>query len=112
MKAIKRDDTPLLRLDPEQRRVVRAFSHWEYAASIGLEQDFRRDLDQSRFTVCHSLFDPGAQPMLPDKMFELRCHARGCHPERILAVNFAPPTDPAACRAVCTDKSSIHASTG
>src|SRR5262249_748888 len=54
MKAIKRDHAAPLRLDPEQRRIVRAFRHGKYAAGIRFEQNLRRDLDQCRFTVCHS----------------------------------------------------------
>ena len=43
--AVERDDAALLRLDPIERRVVGALRHREDAAGVGLEQDFRRDVD-------------------------------------------------------------------
>ena len=71
VKAIERNDAAQLRLEPIERRVVGAFRHREDAAGIGLEQHFRRDLDEAGFAVGHA-FACGAQAalMIPeDKMW-------------------------------------------
>jgi hypothetical protein len=52
-KTIERNDAAHLRLDPIERRVVGAVRHGKDAASIGLEQHFRRDLDEGGFAVGH-----------------------------------------------------------
>ena len=54
MKAIERNDAAHVRLDPIERRIVRAFRHRENAAGIGLEQHFRRDLDEGVFAIGHA----------------------------------------------------------
>ena len=53
VKTIERNDAAHLRLDPIERRVVGAVRHGKDAASIGLEQHFRRDLDEGGFAVGH-----------------------------------------------------------
>ena len=45
MKIVERDDAALFRLDPIERRVVRALRHRENAAGIGFQQHVRRDLE-------------------------------------------------------------------
>jgi len=46
MKGIERQHATPLRLDPVERRVVRALRHGENPAGVRLEQDFGRDLDE------------------------------------------------------------------
>ena len=53
VKAIERNDAAHLRLDPIERRILGALCHREDAAGIGLEQHFRRDLDNGAFAVGH-----------------------------------------------------------
>src|SRR5215813_13309550 len=53
VKTVERDDPAHLGLDPVERWIVRAFGHGEYAASIGLEQDFGCDLDKGGFAIGH-----------------------------------------------------------
>jgi hypothetical protein len=55
VEAIEGNDAALLRLDPVERRVVRAFRHRKDAAGIGLEQDLRRDFDEGSFPVGHAI---------------------------------------------------------
>src|SRR6516162_7414784 len=55
MEAVERNDATFLRLDPEQRWIIRALGHRKYSAGIGLEQHFGGDLDQRRFAICHWL---------------------------------------------------------
>ena len=62
VEAVERNDTALLRLDPEQCRVFRALGHGEYAARISLQQHFRRDVDRCRFTVRHCVHAAFASP--------------------------------------------------
>src|SRR6516162_6792811 len=68
MKAITRDHAAPLWFDPEQGRIVRAFSHRKYAAGIRFEQNLRRDLDQCRFTVCHSRSEPRSRDEAAEKL--------------------------------------------
>src|SRR5436190_2507847 len=56
VEALERNDTAQLRLDPIERRVVRALRHGKDAAGIGLEQHLRRDFDESGFAVGHARF--------------------------------------------------------
>src|SRR5581483_6745285 len=44
VKTLERNDAALLRLDPEQRRVIGAFRHRKDPAGVGPQQDLRRDL--------------------------------------------------------------------
>ena len=53
VKTIERNDAAHLRLDPVQRRVVRAVRHREDSAGVGLEQHFRRDLDEGVVAAGH-----------------------------------------------------------
>ena len=53
VKAIERNDAAHLRLDPVERRVLRALRHRKDAAGVGLEQHFRRDLDEGGVAVGH-----------------------------------------------------------
>src|SRR5207342_3017468 len=53
VKPVERDDPPLLRLNPVQRRVLGTFRHREDTAGIGLQQHLRRDLDECRFAIGH-----------------------------------------------------------
>src|SRR5262249_58751686 len=55
VKALERDDAAHLRLEPIERRILRALRHGKDAAGIGLEQDLRRDLDERGFAVGHAL---------------------------------------------------------
>jgi len=42
---------------PVERRIVGAFRHWENAAGIGLEQHFRRDVDECGFALAMGGFN-------------------------------------------------------
>ena len=53
VEALERDDAAHLRLDPVERGIVGAFRHRKDAAGIGLEQHFRRDLDEGVFAAGH-----------------------------------------------------------
>ena len=53
VEAVERNDAAIFRFDPIQRRVFGAFRHREDAAGIGLEQHFRRDLDDCGFAAGH-----------------------------------------------------------
>ena len=69
MKAIERNDAAHLRLDPVEGRVLRAVRHGKDAAGIGLEQHFRRDLDEGGFAVGHAFaFEPAARMISKDKV--------------------------------------------
>ncbi len=54
VKAVERDDAAHLRLDPIERRILRVLRHGKDAAGIGLEQHFRRDLDEGGFAIGHA----------------------------------------------------------
>ena len=56
VKAVERDDAAHFRLDPIERRVIGALGHGKDAAGIGLEQHFRRDLDEGGFAIGHACF--------------------------------------------------------
>src|SRR6185369_51997 len=53
VKTVEWNDPAHLRLDPVERRIVRALSHRKDAAGIGLEQDFGGDLDERGFAIGH-----------------------------------------------------------
>src|SRR5262245_48013563 len=53
VETVERNDAAHIRLDPIERRIIRAFGHREDPAGIGLQQHVRRDLDEGVFAVCH-----------------------------------------------------------
>ena len=53
VEAVERDDAAPFRLDPIERRVVGALGHRKNAAGIGLEQHFRRDVDECGLAARH-----------------------------------------------------------
>src|SRR6266567_7239973 len=55
VEALDGNDAALLRLDPVERRVVRALRHGKDAAGIGLKQDLRRDFNERAFAVGHAI---------------------------------------------------------
>src|SRR5262249_6795389 len=54
VKSLERNDPAQFRFDPIERRIVGAFRHRKNAAGIGLEQYFRRNLDQRGFAASHA----------------------------------------------------------
>src|SRR6185295_2423463 len=65
---MQRQDAPLLRLDPIERRVIAALGHGKYAASVGLQEDLRGDLDDDVVARSHQ-GDPGSAVVLANYGF-------------------------------------------
>src|SRR5262245_9601505 len=61
VEAIEGNDAAFLRLDPVERRIVRALGHGKDAAGIGLEQDLRRDFNERALAVGHAILVPTAR---------------------------------------------------
>ncbi len=56
----------MLRLDPVERGIVRALCHGKDPASVGLEQDLRRDLDHDVVVRRHDVTRLPCEPLRPD----------------------------------------------
>src|SRR5262249_62114262 len=80
--ALERNDTAQVRLDPIERRVIRAFRHGKDAAGIGLEQHLRRDFDESGFAVGHARFVRQDGPWPKDKACQ-RAMREACASKRM-----------------------------
>src|SRR5262245_32221543 len=65
---IERQNAPLLRLNPIKGRVVATLGHGEYAASVGLQEDLRGDLNDNVVARSHQ-GDPGTAVVLANYGF-------------------------------------------
>src|SRR5437588_317432 len=90
VEAVERNDAALLRLDPIERRVVRALRHGKDAAGIGLEQNLRRDFDESGFAVGHARFVRQDGPWLKIRHANAACE-RSARASAWPRMCFLPP---------------------
>src|SRR5262249_15768222 len=83
VETVEWNDAAHIRLDPIERRIVRAFGHREDPAGISLQQHVRRDLDEGVFAVCHGSSRGGGYVILRQRRLR---EERNPHPTPLLTL--------------------------
>ena len=96
MEAIERQHAAALRLDPVEGRVLGALRHRKDAARIGLEQNFRRDLDE-----CLAVGHDDTRAKLRARPRPGNARANGCDIRRRGCSVRAPARETAAASSRC-----------